>query len=92
MDEDFRDRIRQVLLQDWDPSNASRFEAAHGEYDAYISPLADLIHSDVDDAAVIEFLRQRELEIMCFPAAGSSHLKRVAKKLLALRSPINKNR
>jgi len=80
-----RDRIRQVLLEDWDPCNASRFEAARHEYDAYLSPLADLIRSDADEEAVVRFLKDRESEILCFPAVGASHLKRVARKLIALR-------
>lgn len=83
--EALRDRIREVLLADWDPSNAARFEAARHEYDGYLSPLADLIRSDAGDEAIIDFLQQREREIMCFPAAGNSHLKRVARKLTALR-------
>lgn len=81
---EIRDRIRQVLLNDWDPSNASRFEAAHGEYDSYIDPLWELIASDAGLDAVIDYLRQRELESMCFPSIGKSHLKRVGEKLLAL--------
>ena len=80
-----RDRIRQVLLDDWDPSNAARFEAARHEYDAYLSPLADLIRSDADEETVVRFLKDRESEILCFPAIGASHLKRVARKLIALR-------
>jgi len=80
-----RDQIRQVLLEDWDPSNAARFEAAKHEYDAYLSPLADLIRSDADAEAIVSFLKERESEIMCFPAIGQSHLRRVAHKLLKLR-------
>ena len=80
-----RDRIRQVLLDDWDPCNAARFEAARQEYDAYLSPLADLIRSGADEEAVVRFLKERESEILCFPAVGASHLKRVARKLIALR-------
>lgn len=83
--ESIRDRIRQVLLTEWDPSNAERTEAAHHTYDAYLSPLADLIRSGADEPALISFLKERESEIMCFPALGSSHLKRVARKLAALR-------
>jgi hypothetical protein len=80
-----RDRIRQVLLDDWDPCNAARFEAARHEYDGYLSPLADLIRSDADEDTVVLFLKDRESEILCFPAIGTSHLKRVARKLIALR-------
>ena len=80
-----RDRIRAVLLSDWDPSNAARCEAARHEYDAYLSPLADLIRSDADEEKIIAFLKERESEIMCFPAVGSSHLKRIARQLIVLR-------
>jgi hypothetical protein len=80
-----RDRIREVLLAQWDPSNAARFDAARGEYDAYLPPLADLIRSGADEDAVIDFLKAREAESMCFPAAGRSHLKLVARKLVSLR-------
>lgn len=79
-----RDQIRSVLLNDWDPNNAARSEAASGSYDAYISPLADLIHSGANEDAIIAFLKERESEIMCFPAIGTSHLQRVARKLLGL--------
>jgi hypothetical protein len=82
-----RDRNRQVLLTDWDPSNASRFESAHGEYDSYIDPLWELISSGADPEAVVDYLRQRELESMCFPSIGKSHLKRVAERLLAIKNP-----
>ena len=79
-----RSRIREILINDWDPSDASRSEAARQTYDAYISPLADLIRSGADEAALIAFLKERESEIMCFPALGESHLKRIASKLRAL--------
>ena len=82
--ETLRDQIRTVLLEDWDPSDAARFEAARHEYDAYLSPLADLIRSGADEEALVQFLKDRESEIMCFPAIGRSHLKRVAKKLISL--------
>ena len=82
---DTRNRIREVLLAEWDPSNASRFEAARGEYDSYIDPLWALISSGAEVEAIVDYLRERELESMCFPSIGKSHLKRVAQKLLALR-------
>jgi hypothetical protein len=70
-----RDSIRQVLLNDWDPHNAARSEAAHGTYDQYIAPLWDLIQSGADEA-----------ETMCFPSLGTQRLRPVAQKLLALRT------
>ena len=38
--ESVRSRIRQVLLDEWDPSNASRFEHSRGGYSAYIPALS----------------------------------------------------
>lgn len=84
-DEPMRARVREILLRDWDPSNAARFEAASGEYDGYIMPLLELIRSAAPEQAFIDYLHERELECMCFPPAGTSHLRRVAQKLISLR-------
>ena len=81
-----RDSIRKVLLDDWDPHNAARNEAAHGTYDQYIAPLWELIQSGGDEDAVVEFLHEREKETMCFPSLGTQRLRRVAQKLLQLKS------
>ena len=78
-------RVREILLSDWDPQDAARNPAAHGTYDGYIAPLLDLLRSGCDEDAVVHFLKEREAESMCFPAAGSGHLRRVARKLMALR-------
>jgi hypothetical protein len=84
-----RSRIREILLKDWDPSNAARFEAARGEYDNYLDPLAQLIESGADEEELIDYLHQRELEIMCFPGLDhASRLRSVARKLRALKSAL----
>lgn len=80
-----RREVREILLTDWDPSNAARFEASRAEYDSYISPLLNLLRDGATAPELIEFLHDRELECMCFPPAGTSHLQRVAQRLLALR-------
>ena len=83
--------IREILLADWDPSNAARFEASRREYDSYIGPLLNLLLGGSTEQELIEFLHDRELECMCFPPAGKSHLRRVAQKLLALRGSGHKS-
>ncbi|MCC7349032.1 MAG: hypothetical protein IT446_00550 [Phycisphaerales bacterium] len=80
--ENAKDRLRQVLLEDWDPSNAARFDAARGEYDSYLEPLLELIGQGADPERVVQYLHERELESMCFPPAGTSHLHRVARRLI----------
>lgn len=87
-DEQSRERVRQILLEDWDPSNAVRFEAARGEYDSYISPLLDLIHTGADEDAIVQFLVDRERESMCFPGLDTRRLRPVARRLLRLRGNV----
>ena len=82
-----RFRVREVLLNDWDPHNAAPNPAAHGTYDTYIEPLLNLVRSGGDEDAVVEFLHERERESMCFPSLGTQRLRRVAHKLLALVTP-----
>ena len=77
-----RPQVRQILLAEWDPSNASRSDSAHGEYDSYINPLLNLLSCGATEESLMNYLHERELECMCFPPAGQSHLRRVARKLL----------
>ena len=87
--DDPRTRVREILLNDWDPHDAARSEAAHGAYDAYIPPLLDLVRSGADEDAVVTFLHEREKESMCFPSLGTQRLRRVARKLLDLGGDVN---
>ncbi len=84
--EHVRDRIRDILLMDWDPSNASRFEASRGEYDGCIEPLWSLIVSGEGEEAIVAFLLDGERDSMCFPGLDTRRLLRPARKLLALRN------
>jgi hypothetical protein len=85
MSDAFLAKIRQVLLNDWDPHNASRLEAAHSTYDEYLRPLSDLILSGADEEQLVQWLHERERETMCFPSLGTQRLRRVAKLLLKIR-------
>ena len=87
--DDVHDRVRRILLEDWDPSNASRFEAASREYDSYVPPLLDLIRGGADEDAIVQFLVDRERETMCFPGLDTRRLLPVARKLLWLRDELN---
>src|SRR5947209_3746934 len=80
-----KSRIREVLLRDWDPHNASRSEAASSTYDGYLDPLADLIQSGASVETIVQWLHEREKETMCFPSLGTQRLVRVARLLLHTR-------
>lgn len=79
-----RARIRDVLLNDWDPHNAARSSTASGTYDGYVQPVYDLLRSGADEGAVVSFLHERERESMCFPSIGTRRLRPIARKLLSL--------
>jgi hypothetical protein len=81
---DLPEQVRQILINDWDPSDCARSEAARGVYNGYIPPLVELIQKGADEDAIIHFLKEREAETMCFPALGTRHLRFVAKRLRAL--------
>ena len=82
VDNTIESRVREVLLNDWDPHNAAGTPAARGAYDAYVPPLLGLLGSGADEDAVVGYLHEREKESMCFPALGTQRLRRVARKLL----------
>jgi hypothetical protein len=81
---DAKVKIREVLLQDWDPHDAYKRPEAHGAYNAWVDPVYDLVKSGADEEQVMEWLHEREKETMCFPSLGKERLRRVARKLRAL--------
>jgi hypothetical protein len=83
-DHTLRSRIREVLLNDWDPLEAARSTAAQGSYDGFIEPLVNLFRSGADEDQIVDFLREREREMMCFPSLDTRRLRPVARKLVAL--------
>ena len=88
MSPDARDQIRRILLTDWDPHNAGATPEAAGTYDTYIDPLRGLIDAGASEDAIVEWLHEREKESMCFPSLGTQRLRRVARKLIALRANV----
>jgi hypothetical protein len=83
-----RSRIRDILLCEWDPSNAARSEYAKGEYDADVEPIYELIRRGAGEERVIDYLMDRQREIMCFPGLDRGPLRRVAGMLVGLRAEI----
>jgi hypothetical protein len=77
------DRLRQILLTDWDPHDSHKRPGAEAAYDAWVGPLHDLIAAGADEDAVVNFLHERECETMCFPSLGTARLRRVARRLIA---------
>ena len=81
--DDVRGRVRQILLEDWDPHDLFKRPEAHGAYDAWVGLVYDLLKSGADEEQIMEWLHEREKETMCFPSLGKERLRRVARKLRA---------
>jgi hypothetical protein len=77
-----RERVRRILLLDWDPHDVMKRAEAHGAYDAWVGPLCEFVAGGADEAAVVAWLHERELETMCFPSLGTARLNRVARLLV----------
>lgn len=82
-----RDRLREVLLHDWDPHDVMRRIDVYGEsalsrYDTYLDPLIDLVSRGGGEEAVMAYLHEREAESMCFPSLGHERLRRVARRVI----------
>jgi len=82
--DDVRGRVRQILLEDWDPHEMFKSPEAHGAYDAWVGPLWEVIAAGTGEEGVMEWLQERERETMCFPSLGRERLRRVARRLIAV--------
>jgi hypothetical protein len=80
-----QNKIRQILIDHWDPHGVSQRPEAHGTYDVFIPRLIELIQSNAGEDAIIDELKEREAESMCFPGLGRERLRIAARKLAALR-------
>ena len=79
--DEVRGRVRQILLEDWDPHDLFKRPEAHGAYDAWVAPLEAFLATGATEEEVMEWLHEREKETMCFPSLGRERLRRVARKL-----------
>jgi hypothetical protein len=80
-----QDNIRKILIDHWDPHNVAQRPEAHGTYDVFIPRLIELIQSGAGEEAIVDYLKEREAETMCFPGLGRERLRIAAKKLAGLR-------
>jgi hypothetical protein len=80
---EIQERIRQVLLHEWDPIGVSDIPAAHDEYDSYVGGIYRLLASGASEYQIIE--RLHNLETVSMGLNGNREgLKDVAAKLAKL--------
>jgi hypothetical protein len=80
---EIQQRIREVLLRDWDPIGVGKEPDLNDEYDAYIGGVYRLLASGAGPRAVAEHIAQIETEQMGF-GTSPDKLVPLAEKLCAL--------
>jgi hypothetical protein len=62
-----RRELREVLMAHWDPIGVSGAPEAQDEYDAYLAPLANLLHDGAGIETVARYLSEVQTEQMDLP-------------------------
>jgi hypothetical protein len=79
----FDERVRQILLHDWDPIGVGYKRECQDEYDSYIGGVQSLLMSGVSPEKVARHLALLESGPMGLPSSVDANMA-VAKKLCAL--------
>jgi hypothetical protein len=66
MDDEKRNKVRQVLLRVWDPVGIADQDEAQDEYDAYVGQVYKRLVRDEPEDALFEYLWWLETECMGF--------------------------
>ncbi len=53
-DRALRERVREILMQEWDPIGVRDVSTAQGEYDFYVGPIAVMVLDERTTAMAIE--------------------------------------
>lgn len=77
------EKVRAVLLHEWDPIGICDFPEAQDEYDSYVYPLCEMINQGKDAHEIYDYLRLVVKDYMCLDGdEGNDQL--VAEKLKQL--------
>ena len=81
------ERVRDVLLRDWDPAGARDTPAAATRYDCQVQDLTLLLLGDAAADDLADYLRRAETERFGRPAADEPRLARTVAALRAAAAP-----
>lgn len=77
-------RVREALMNHWDPIGVAGDADAAGEYDAYVPQILSFLTTSRDAAQIVDFLQEVERKEMELGPTDSERLQATAAKLLAL--------
>lgn len=79
---EIHEKIREVLMQHWDPIGVSHVPEAADEYDSYIGSVYRLLTTHTTDTELIDYLHKTETHTMGLTRSGTrDHLKTVVAQL-----------
>ncbi|PVE55365.1 hypothetical protein [Rhizobium rhizogenes] len=76
-------KVRTILLHDWDPIGVSELDGALDEYDLYARSLSDMLLAGASEDELYRYLAWAEFEHMGLPRQGT-RAPVVAQKLFRL--------
>jgi len=84
---EFRERLRAILLSEWDPLCIGDNPKLADEYDRYLPILLALLQGDVDQATIAKTLERIEREEIGMQSP-SSGIEKAATRIWLLKSPL----
>ena len=85
---ELRDKMRQILLEDWDPIGRKNFpekarQKTIDEYDSYLASIEKLLQDGADESEIRDFLKASESKDMGVQRA-STYSERAAAKIIKI--------
>lgn len=81
---EIQDRIRQVLLHEWDPIGVRDVPEAQDEYDSYVGGVYRLLASGASEDEIVDHLWNIETVIIGLPGLDRTKLLPIARRLCGL--------
>ncbi|PWC10708.1 hypothetical protein [Brenneria corticis] len=60
-----REKVRYILLHEWDPIGVSELTEAQDEYDSYVQPMCEIINQGKDATEIYSYLCWIVNDYMC---------------------------
>ncbi|CAI1156666.1 MULTISPECIES: hypothetical protein [Serratia] len=77
------EKVRSILLHEWDPIGVGELDGAQDEYDSYVQPVCEMIEQGKSEIDIYNYLCWVVNDYMCLDIDEETNV-RVASKLLKL--------
>jgi predicted polyphosphate/ATP-dependent NAD kinase len=81
--DDLCEKVREVLLREWDPIGIRDVPNARDEYDQYVVPIANKVNARNTTSTIVKLLLEIEVDIMGLKG-DDGRARRVAERLRGL--------